>query len=199
MSKELRQGGRELRVQTTADGARTITGTLTYRTESDGLPFVETVAPGAFADALTPDADVLCLRDHQETILLGRTKSGTLSLRDTDAGLQFTCILPKTNQADDLAASIERGDLDGVSFGFTVPKGGDEWRKKNGVLTRTLTKVNLLEVSPCSWAAYPSNSVSVRSCPAELRTMLQGFAEPDESAVEHWRLKTRLALAERRR
>ena len=98
---------RELRITTDASGSRTVVGTIPYNSPSAGLPWIETIAPGAFADALKPGADVLMLRDHDASLLLGRTISGTLTLRDSSDGLQFTCRLPNTTTANDLAESLE--------------------------------------------------------------------------------------------
>jgi HK97 family phage prohead protease len=129
--REIRfQPARELRVQTSPDGSRTISGyAAVYNSSSVGLPWIEKVAPGAFADALKADADVLCLRDHKQEILLGRTTARTLTLTDDTVGLRFSCKMPQTSQASDLAESIDRKDLDGVSFGFSVVDGGDTWSK----------------------------------------------------------------------
>jgi HK97 family phage prohead protease len=132
--------------------------------------FREIIAPGAFAESLT--GDVLLLRDHVPALLMGRTKSGTLTLADTADGLNFNCKLPGTTSASDLAESIERGDLDGVSFGFICRD--DKWAAADdGNVIRTVVSAELIEISPCSLAAYPANSVSVRSCPAEYRSMLK--------------------------
>jgi len=167
-NKELRSLlARELRVAKAADGSRTISGVVTYNTESCDLGgFTEILAPGCFAGSLS--GDVLLLRDHTPVLLLGRTKSGTLTLADTADGLQFSCSLPNTSSAGDLAESIDRGDLDGVSFGFICVE--DNWACADGAdVVRTVLEAELIEISPCSFAAYPANSVSVRSCPAELR------------------------------
>ena len=181
-NKELRvQPARELRVQTSPDGSRTISGyAAVYNSDSVGLPWTERVAPGAFRDALSGTADVICLRDHRQELLMGRTLANTLTLTDDAVGLRFVCRLPPTSQAADLAESISRKDLDGVSFGFSVPNGGDSWSKDGqGKLTRTLNKVTLYEISPCSFPAYPSTSVSVRTCPPELRSFMQSRSEDD--------------------
>jgi HK97 family phage prohead protease len=148
-----------------------MSGIVTYNTLSVDLGgFKEIIAPGAFAGSVT--SDVLCLRDHDATLLMGRTKSGTLSLADTADGLQFSCKLPGTGSGNDLAASIERGDLDGVSFGFVCRE--DKWAAADdGDVIRTILQAGLMEVSPCSFPAYPANSVSVRSCPPELRSKLK--------------------------
>jgi phage head maturation protease len=71
----------------------------------------------------------------------------------------------------ELAESIDRLDLTGVSFGFT-PNADVRTSDEQGVL-RTLISVNLLELSPCSFPAYRASSVSIRSCPVELRAKLK--------------------------
>src|SRR5579872_7190621 len=55
--------------------------------------FTEYVAPSAFKRALRNKADVKCLFNHSANVVLGRTKSGTLTLTDTPAGLAFRCQL----------------------------------------------------------------------------------------------------------
>ena len=163
---------RELRVTTDASNVRTVVGLIPYNSPSDGLPWVETIAPGAFTDALKPGADVLMLRDHDASLLLGRTLSGTLTLRDTADGLQFTCKLPNTSTANDLAESLERRDISGTSFGFVTNK--DNWADDgNGNLTRVLQSVELFEVSICSFPAFPDSTAAIRSVPRALRPLLK--------------------------
>ena len=181
MTKQPKHGERELRtlkttefrIATAEDGSRTLSGLIPYNSPSCDLGgFTELIAPSAFASALAPGADVLCLRDHDVSILLGRTKSKTLSLTDSDEGLRFTCNLPKTTQATDLAESVDRGDLDANSFGFCTLE--DKWlADAAGNVVRTLLSVELYEVSPCSFPAYVASQVSVRSCPVELRSKLK--------------------------
>jgi uncharacterized protein len=174
MKNEIRySAAKELRVQVASDGTRTITGTIPYNSRSCDIGgFVEIIAPGAFAGALAPGADVLCLRDHDAKLLMGRSTSSTLVLVDSPAGLTFRCVLPKTQSAMELAESIDRGDLTGVSFGFTT--NADVWTAdEQGNVLRTLVSVNLAEISPCSFPAYTASSVSIRSCPVELRAKLK--------------------------
>ena len=174
MKNEIRYtAAKELRVQTATDGTRTISGMIPYNFRSCDLgSFTEIIAPGAFASALAPGADVLCLRDHDAKLLMGRSTSSTLVLTDSPAGLTFRCILPKTQSAMELAESIDRKDLTGVSFGFTT--NADVWTSdEQGNVLRTLVSVNLQEISPCSFPAYAFSSVSIRSCPVELRAKLK--------------------------
>ena len=169
-------------MQSGPDGSRTISGyAIRYNEPSLDMGFVEIVAPGAVTDSLKQNPSVLCLRDHDPTLLMGRTTANTLTLTEDSNGLRFVCKLPTTASANDLAESIERGDLSGVSFGFSVPSGGDKWSSdSNGNVTRTLLKIDLAEISPCSFPAYPSTSVSIRSCPSQLRSLLKRSQDDDE-------------------
>jgi uncharacterized protein len=174
--------GAELRIQSDADG-QTLSGLVPYNSLSCDLGgWKELISPGAFAGALDANADVLCLRDHDASLLLGRTKSKTLLLNDSPDGLRFSCKLPKTSQASDLAESVTRGDLDANSFGFICLE--DKWvADETGSVIRTLLSVELLEVSPCSFPAYPSSAVSVRSLPStipvEIRSKLEKRSDED--------------------
>ena len=170
---------RELRVQTSPDGSRVINGfALVYNSPSQDLGgFVEIVAPGAATDSLRNNPDVLCLRDHNPEILLGRTTSKTLTLSDEPTGLRFSCRLPNNTDGANLAESIDRGDLSGVSFGFVTEE--DRWAAdKDGNVVRTLLKITLFEISPCSFPAYSASSV--RSCPPELRSRLRSRNHEDD-------------------
>ncbi|WP_374389323.1 HK97 family phage prohead protease [Sandaracinobacter sp.] len=120
----------------------------------------ETIAPGAFAGAL--GGDVLALLDHDPGKVLGRTRSGTLRLFEDAKGLAFDLELPDTQAGADVLALATRGDLGGMSFGFTVPAGGEAWHGER----RTLTRVQLHEISVVSaWPAYPDTSLALRAMP----------------------------------
>lgn len=146
----------ELRVSTEVNGDRNLQGLIPYNSRSVDLGgFTEEIAPGAFAEALQAGADVLCLRDHKQELLLGRTRARTFALSASAEGLRWKVKLPNTTYAQDLAESVGRGDLDTNSFGFICAQDGDKWSGTRGNSVRTLTKVELLEISPCSFAAYP--------------------------------------------
>lgn len=136
----------------------------------------ETIRPGAFARSLASGADILALADHDPARVLARTRSGTLRLAEDSKGLSFALDVPDTQAGRDVLALAERGDLGGMSFGFTVPKGGDAWSGEN----RELVNVNLMEISVVSaWPAYPETAVAARArsigrlvTPAEARFRL---------------------------
>jgi uncharacterized protein len=131
-----------------------------FGTIADLGDFSETIAPGAFQTSLAGGRDVLALVDHNPSLVLGRSKSGTLRVSEDTRGLAFSVDLPDTQAAHDVLALAERGDLGGMSFGFDVPDGGDEWRGTR----RTLRAVTLHEISVVqSWPAYPQTTVDVRA------------------------------------
>ena len=125
-----------------------------------GDAFTEVIAPGAFAASLASGRDVLALVDHDETRLLGRTRSGSLRLAEDSRGLHFGLDLPDTQNGRDVLALAERGDLGGMSFGFSVDaelRDGD---------ARILQAVQLYEVSIISaFPAYPGTVVQARFQP----------------------------------
>lgn len=161
---------REVRVATADDGTHAVSGfAIVYNSLSVDLGgFKEIVAPGALTRTLAESPDVLCLRDHEPTLLLGRTTAGTLTLADGQAGLHFTCTLPATTTGTDLAESLRRGDIDSCSFGFCTVN--DTWvQDANGDIIRTLLDVDLFEVSIVSFPAYPATTAAMRSAIDALR------------------------------
>lgn len=144
-----------------ADASRTISGyAAVFNSETDiGGYFREKIAPGAFSKAVS--ADVRALFDHDSAHVLGRTKAGTLRLREDDHGLAVEIDLPDTSVARDLAASMERGDIDGMSFGFRVTK--QQWDEAQDPPLRTIQEVELHEVSVVTFPAYPDTEIALRS------------------------------------
>ena len=130
----------------------------TFGAEANLGTFTETIAPGAFREALA--GDVLAMLDHDPGKVLGRTRSGTLRLSEDSRGLAFSLDLPDTQAGRDVLALADRGDLGGMSFGFTVPDGGESWAGER----RTLQRVQLHEISVVSaWPAYPDTEIALRA------------------------------------
>jgi uncharacterized protein len=124
-----------------------------------GGMFRETVMPGAYVRTLAGKPDVLALADHRSDRLLGRTRSGTLRLSDTPDGLGYELDMPDTSDGNDLLALAKRGDLGGVSIGFTADD--ENWPDKR---TRQLRAVTLHEISIIrGHPSYDGTSVAVRA------------------------------------
>jgi len=131
-----------------------------FNTEARIHNFVETIAPGAFSQSLTGGKDILALVDHDKTKVLARTRSGTLKLSEDSQGLNFDLSLPDTQSGRDVLVLAERGDLGGMSFGFTVDPSGERWNGNR----RELRNVNLLEISVVNaWPAYDGTTVNARA------------------------------------
>lgn len=119
--------------------------------------FVERVDPAAFDVSLRDRPDVRALINHDPSHLLGRTLSGTLRIATDSTGLAYEVDVPDRQDARDLVASMERGDLDQSSFAFDVLPDGDDWAlTEQGMPLRTLTRVSIHngDVSPVTYPAY---------------------------------------------
>ena len=126
----------------------------------DGM--TESVAQGAFERSLK-DGDIRALVNHDTTLVLGRTKAGTLSLREDEKGLFGTIrINPNDSAAMDLYERVSRGDVDGCSFGFNIRKEETEVLD-NGNVHWTIEDVDLFEVSCCTFPAYEETNIEART------------------------------------
>lgn len=147
-----------------AGDARSLTGyAAVFNTEATiaGL-FREQIAPGAFAEAIGRD-DVRALFNHDPNFVLGRTASGTLTLREDGTGLRYNAQPPDTAWARDLMTSVGRGDITQSSFAFAVES--EQWTHatRGELPLRTITKAKLYDVSPVTYPAYEETTVSARS------------------------------------
>lgn len=144
----------------------------------------EIVKPGAFTNSVS--GDVRALINHDSSLVLGRTKAGTLTLRQDERGLWGSI---RINRADvdamNLYARVQRGDVDQCSFGFDIKRetfvdlGGGKCRWE-------IEEVDpLYEVSVCTFPAYTETSVSARK---------KDLAEIEKRRAEAWRSKMKKKL-----
>ena len=161
--RETRVLSREMRIKRNDAGQPVMEGyAAVFNSQSQDLGgFKEVIAPGAFAADLQNTPDVRALFNHDESLILGRTKSGTLTLSEDGTGLFWSCVLPDTAVARDLAVSVERGDVDQCSFGFICLD--DEWELSEGMPLRTVKTAALFDVSAVTYPAYEATSVGLRS------------------------------------
>lgn len=148
----------------------------------------ESIAPGAFTEALS--GDVRALVNHDTTLVLGRTKANTLELREDSHGLWGRVrINPKDSSALDLYERVKRGDVDGCSIGFDIAEEKTEYLE-NGDIHWTIEKaMPLFEVSACTFPAYQETNISARSAQK---------AEIERRSLELWKTeqKSRLVKGE---
>ena len=187
MKPEIRTITAQLRAKT-EDGKTGACGyAAVFNQTADIGYFKERIASGAFSRALKERQDVRCLVNHDENLVLGRTKANTLSLREDNTGLYFDCDFPATTTANDLKVSLDRGDIDQCSFAFAVRK--QTWTQEqndDGDMDelRTIEDVDLFDVSIVTYPAYDGTSAALRSAPlavgelpedmpAEVRTRIE--------------------------
>jgi HK97 family phage prohead protease len=144
----------DFEVRETSDGMTLSGYAAVFNSASEPLPFIERIAPGAFKRSLSSRNDIKLLWNHDSSSVLGSTRAGTLRLYEDEKGLRVEADLPDTQAGRDAKVLIQRGDVTGFSFGFTVPANGDRWNAEG--TERTLTSVRLLEVS--TGVAFPAYS-----------------------------------------
>lgn len=120
----------------------------------------ESVAPGAFDGELLDD--IRALIDHETRLVLGRTTAGTLELRVDEHGLFGRVeVNPNDQDAMNLYARVQRGDVNQCSFGFDILD--EEYEVlESGEVHWTIKKVKLYEVSVVTFPAYESTAVVAR-------------------------------------
>ena len=207
VSVELRasQSGKQLRIGGYAARYNVRSNVLNAR----DFKFRERIKPGAFAGVLASNPDVVATYNHNQSVILGRTTSGTLQLRSDANGLRFDCDLPDTQVARDVHTLVERGDLNACSFAFLGTD--EEWsdeeedvdngnRGANRIAVRNITNFHkLVDCSIVSSPAYPGTSVDARNIVAvelEVRgkTIVQVKSNPDKNALDSMRQITEAAL-----
>jgi hypothetical protein len=128
-----------------------------FDSPSEPLPFIERIKRGAFNRSLKQARnDIKLLWNHDTSAVLGSTRAGTLKLVEDNRGLKVTGTLPNTTMGRDAAVLLKRGDVDSMSFGFSVPSGGDSWNEDGS--ERVLKSVRLHEVSIVAFPAYTSTA-----------------------------------------
>lgn len=136
-----------------------------FDTPTDLGSFQEVIEAGAFTRALNEQQDVRALVDHDPARVIGRTKNNTLELREDNRGLFSRIELPDTTEGRDIATLVQRGDLDAMSFGFTVRS--DRWERNEGRNVRYIEDVDLFDVSVVAFPAYADTTVALRSMPED--------------------------------
>ena len=141
------------------DGKKYIEGIIPYNSKSVPMWGVtEIIDKTAFNKTLSDNTEIRALWNHNDSHILGSTKSETLILTNTDNGLICKCQLPNTSYANDLYEIINRGDVKTMSFGFIPIKCIDDEKRK----IRTIKEAQLLEISyGVTFPAFPeTNSVT---------------------------------------
>lgn len=108
------------------------------------------------------NADIRALFNHDDNLVLGRTGNGTVTLGVDDIGLFGDIIINKEDpQAIGAYARVQRGDVIGCSFGF-IPIKIETEERADGSYLDTILELEIFEVSPCTFPAYPQTEIAAR-------------------------------------
>jgi uncharacterized protein len=147
--------------------------------------FREEVAPGAYRKTIQ-EHDIRALWNHDSRIVLGRNKANTLRLREDGRGLHTEIDPPDNEWGRPVVDAVQRGDVTGMSIAFRAVK--DSWwyppEDSDELPKRTIKEAKLYEVSPVTFPAFESTSISARSV-ALVATEEELIAEARELLAEH--------------
>lgn len=127
--------------------------------------YEEKIESGAFNSVLEK-SDIRCLFNHEDELILGRVKSGTLRVNiDENGNLAYECdIDPLSPTHVSAARAIERGDVDQSSFQFVARTTEWTYSEKYGEMGMRVIKEfeALYDVSPVTFPAYQETVVEAR-------------------------------------
>lgn len=139
---------------------RTITGyPVVFDKPSQNLGgFIEYVDKNAFKDVSFDN--VYLLYGHEFNNVLARVDAGTLTISVDDTGVFFSATLPNTTLANDVLENIRVGNIQGMSFGFTVDD--ERWQTDEDIDIRTILKIDeLFEITLTPIPAYQDTKVAI--------------------------------------
>lgn len=149
----------------------------------DGLEFIETIDPKAFILATAnPDHPIDFYEEHDPSMLLATTANDSLQLNADMNGLSMDATMVDTQIARDAYQYIKSGIIKGMSFGFIVLD--DKWDDSGDIPFRTVTELELFEVSAVRFPAYLASDIEARGFKSVKDFEKRGF-----NAVSNIKLK----------
>ena len=199
-NKEIRAFMFEVRAEQNEDHGHFLSGTPIVYNERTNLGWYdEIIDRGALDEADLRDVRFL-VNHNTDMIPLARSRNNnansTMQLEVTDGGMNIRVDLDVENntEAKNLYSAVERGDLDGMSFMFTVD--ADAWDDlESEHPTRHITRLGkVFEVSAVTFPAYEATTISARGLDDALdsaRLSLES-AKAERQAVEAKKQKIRI-------
>ena len=139
-----------------------------FESWSEDLGFREIIKKGAITEDVIKNSDIIMNYNHNDENLLARSRfgEGTLEVTLEDDGLHIAFEAPKTQLGDDMLYHLRAGNLNAMSFAFTISPDDDaqRWYEDNGVLYREILKIDrLYDTAIVNNPAYEDTSVFARS------------------------------------
>lgn len=204
MSKEIRMFNFEVRAEQNDEHGHFLSGRPIVFNERTNLGwFDEIIDNEALTD--TDLKDVRFLVNHNtDMIPLARSRNNnansTMQLEVDEEGMNIRVDLDTENNADARAlySAVERGDISGMSYMYTVDK--DSWDDiESEHPTRTIRSIGkVFEVSAVTFPAYEQTSISVRGLSEALESAKESLesAKADARAIERQKQKIRILTKE---
>lgn len=113
-------------------------------------------------DRSIAEDEILSCFNHNPDYVLGNNRANppTLTITKDGVGIYAEALPPDTDWARGLVQNVERGDVHGGSFWFSVDK--DLWGTENGMDFREIHQVTIYELGPGAFPAYPQTDAGVR-------------------------------------
>ena len=136
---------------------------LIWESEWSGWKYMEVIDRNAFNGADMSD-NVFKYNHGDVAMILARASNNTLTMNTDDKGLRIRADIIDTNNGTDVYKLIKRGDLNKMSFAFTVKSKRTEVDKENKIYTRTITAFDkIYDVAVVDFPAYDGTSIQARS------------------------------------
>ena len=136
---------------------------LIWESEWSGWKYMEVIDRNAFNGADMNDT-VFKYNHGDVAMILARASNHTLTMNTDDKGLRISADIIDTNNGTDVYKLIKRGDLNKMSFAFTVKSERTEVDKENKIYTRTITALDkIYDVAVVDFPAYDGTSIQARS------------------------------------
>lgn len=136
---------------------------LIWESEWSGWKYMEVIDSNAFNGADMSDT-VFKYNHGDVAMILARASNNTLTMNTDDKGLRISADIIDTNNGTDVYKLIKRGDLNKMSFAFTVKSERTEVDKENKIYTRTITAFDkIYDVAVVDFPAYYGTSIQARS------------------------------------
>lgn len=197
-SKEIRGFNFEVRAAETADG--TITGRpIVFGQKTDLGWYDEIIERGALDT--TDLKDVRMLINHNvDMIPLARSRNNTVNSTmqlmpdDNGMAIKVSLDIENNNDARSLYSAVSRGDIDGMSFMFTVDR--DSWDDPDSEHpTRHILSIRrVFEVSAVTFPAYSRTSIQARGLSDALESAKESLENERARVHEIERRKKRIKL-----
>ena len=197
---ELRAFTFEVRAEQDEQHGNILTGRpRVYDAKTDLGWYDEIIENGALAD--TDLRDVRFLVNHNtDMIPLARSRNNNanstmqMSIDDDGMAIRVDLDIENNSEAKNLYSAVERGDIDGMSFMFTVD--GDKWDDiESDHPTRTITGIKrVLEVSAVTFPAYSQTSLEARGLADALDSAKASLESAKAEAREIERRKQKIRI-----